>query len=284
MAYTSGTAINYKDLLAIMVTFAAGNGWVILEQTESKVYLKGTGLEGLDEIYCGVETYEDPANNRFNWSLAGSWGYRVGRSINAQPVGSNIAGTDSVIAYLWNNAIPYWITCNPRRIILFAKVGTTYQSVHLGLITPAGTDAQYPYPLLIGGAHNTLAKNYSDAITNYWAISSYENARMSVPGGQWGSFNTGSNLQYNPTLTVDGPALKQIPVMFTALDGTYYLDPIFIRGGQSIFVLGVIDGLFRVTGYNNAAESVVTVDGVNYMVFPGGSRSSFGDYCAMRLN
>ena len=58
MAYTSGTAANYKDLLAVLATFAAANGWSILEQSATQVYLKGEGLAGLDEIYCGISAFD----------------------------------------------------------------------------------------------------------------------------------------------------------------------------------------------------------------------------------
>lgn len=284
MAYTSGTAANYKDLLAIMTTFAAANGWVVLEQSETRVYLKGTGLAGLDEIYCGVETYEDPPNNRYNWNMVGSWGYRAGREIGKHPMSSNYTGADLCVACFWNTAIPYWMVATPRRIIVFAKIGTTYQSVHLGLLTPAGTDAQYPYPLFIGGSSSlVLSKNYSDNIYSFWAQGPYEHSRVSCPGGVWGAVNTSTNLQYKIALKLDGPAMKTVPIMLTALDGSYYLDPIFVRGDQARFVAGIMDGLYRVTGYNNSSENIITVAGINYMVFQDGSRTGFGDYCAMRL-
>ena len=36
MAYTSGTAAHYKDLMSILATFAAANGWAILTQATTE--------------------------------------------------------------------------------------------------------------------------------------------------------------------------------------------------------------------------------------------------------
>jgi hypothetical protein len=285
MAYTSGTATDYKDLLAIMATFAAANGWVILEQSATKIYLKGTGLAGLDEIYCGVETYEDPPNNRYNWNMVGSWGYRAGRELYAHPVTSCPSGTltDQVVAYFWNSPIPYWMVATPRRIIVSAKVGTTYQMVWLGLVNPPATDAQYPYPLYIAGSGNSLLKNSSDYIQSFWNNGSYA-GKLSFPGGAWGFTNGTTDYARTPQAVIQTFNEGNKLTMLTGLDGSYLLEPLYVRPATNYGILGELDGLYRVTGYNNTAENIITVAGVNYMVFPDGSRSGYGDYCAMRLN
>jgi len=40
MAYTQGTAANYKDLLSVLATFAAANGWAILRQNPEEEIMK----------------------------------------------------------------------------------------------------------------------------------------------------------------------------------------------------------------------------------------------------
>jgi hypothetical protein len=289
MAYTSGTAANYKDLLSRMVTFAAANGWVVLEQSETRVYLKGTGLAGLDEIYCGVETYEDPVNGRYNWNLVGSWGYRAGRDLNAQPVSSNSGLAAYVAGHFWNTAIPYWMVCTPRRIIMAAKVGTTYQTIHLGLINPPATEGQYPYPLFIGGSlcgasATALAKNYSDTMAAFWSTSNTTRGRLSVPGGAWGWLGNGTGTPLNPYVSTSFLSSVYEATMLTGLDGSYLLEPVSLVADSGPKIFGTIDGLVRVTGYNNTAENIITVAGVNYLVLPDGSRSGAGDFCALRLN
>lgn len=288
MAYTSGTAANYKDLLAIMTTFAAANGWVVLEQSATRVYLKGTGLAGLDEIYAGVETYEDAINNRYNWNMVGSWGWRSGRAINKHPHNS---GGGAVVGYFWNTAIPYWMVATGRRIIVAAKVGTTYQMIHLGLLTPPATDAQYPYPLLIGGSGNTNAKNYSGTLGQFWGAngSSNSSARLHLPSGAWATLGAQIPTSSENALTFCTLSIcsNDSGAILNGLDGTYLLEPVYMAASSGASVpsnFGVVEGLFRVSGYSNTSENIITIDGVNYIVFQDGSRSGYGDFCAMRMN
>ena len=285
MAYTTGTAANYQDLLAVMVTFAAAQGWAILEQSATRIYLKGPGLAGLDEIYVGVETYADSPNNRYNWNMVGSWGWVTGRTLGKHPRSSlGVTTTNQVVGYFWNSPMTYWMTANGRRIIVVAKVGATYQMIHLGLLTVPATDAQYPYPLYIGGSGNLLTQNYTAAIRVFWG-SQTANARFVSPGGVWGTQATGTYLEYNPGILPITFNEVDRSIMLTGLDGSYLLEPIYLVSGTTLLTTyGFIEGLFRVTGYNNTAENIITVGGVNYMVFPDGAYSTFGDFCVMRLN
>jgi len=282
MAYTSGTAANYKDLLAILATFAAANGWSILEQSATRVYFKGTGLAGLDEIYCGIETYEVPASGIYNWELMGSWGWRSGRNLEAHPRSS---GDDKVFLYLWNSSIPYRMVATPRRIIMVAKVSTVYQFLHLGLINPIGTDAQYPYPLLIGGCGYSKNQNYTmTGASNaaFWGNQG-QAAMLSFPGGYWGySFNIGSAGQQSFRVLSFHEGYNTN--IYPALDGSYMLEPFYLVDYNRSSIYGNIDGLYRLSGYNNTPENIVTVSGVNYMVFPDVYRLTVDAFCALRMN
>lgn len=290
MAYTSGTAANYKDLLAVLATFAAANGWSIMEQSETVLYLKGSGIAGLDEIYCGVETYEVPTSGIYNWNMYGSIGYRSGRAPSKHPGSSYTYASNLVVACLWNTAIPYWMVANGRRIILVAKVGTTYQTIHLGLLTPPATDAQYPYPLLIGGCRYDNTTSYSSTyIGSFWGSygDDYASGRIYCPSGVWGilSANSSSNNEYCPAVSVDNVCKSYEGTIITGLDGSYLLEPVYITMlASSKAILGHVEGLFRITGHANTSENIVTVDGVNYLVFQDCSRSGYGDFCCMRMN
>ncbi|MBV5305561.1 MAG: hypothetical protein J0652_02585 [Desulfobulbaceae bacterium] len=287
MAFTSGTATNYKDLLARMVTFATANGWAVVgTQTAESVYLKGSGTAGLDEIYVGIETYEDTYNNRYNWLMAGMWGWREGRTIKTQPRSSAFemtADTGSVVGYFHNTSIPYWIACTPRRIILCANVGTTYQQIHLGFLTVPATDAQYPYPLFIGGSWNSKILNTSGTLYGFWT-SGNSFSRLSIPGGAWGEKYPSTESYKKPVLDVVSLYESWNNSMLTAMDSSYLLDPIYVVSNNAKTIFGQIEGLYRVTGFNNLSENIITVGGVNYIVFQDGSRTGAGDYCALRMN
>ncbi len=125
MAWTSGTASNYQDLLARLRSFVttemtpAEQRWQELRwsisQSEQELILKGPGLAASDEIYVGIQTFSDKSNSTYNWSLQGYIGYQPANDFATQP--GAIQESNPKLA-LWNTAIPYWIVANGRRIIL----------------------------------------------------------------------------------------------------------------------------------------------------------------------
>jgi hypothetical protein len=287
MAYTSGTATGYKDLLALMVTFATANGWVVDEQTSDEVFMHGTGLTGLDEIYVGVATYENVPTDCYNWILNGAWAYRAGRTYDAMPLSS---GLDNAIGYFWNQPIPYWMVANPRRIIVVAKVGSTFQHVHLGLLTVPGTENQYPYPLLIGGSGNVKTENYTNANRSaYWNCASYnkEGGMFCVPGGNWLDVRATQSYKDSAVRGTNFTNYFRANIV-TSPDGHYMLEQLYMRKeltySTTVDTFGAIEGLFYVSGYNQASENIITVGGINYMAFQDCSRSAIGDFCALRMN
>jgi hypothetical protein len=290
MAYTSGTATDYKDLMARLATYVGSHGWAVIEQTSSSLYLCGEGLAALDQIYCGIDAFENTGSGFYNWELAGSFGYRAGRTVSNHPMSS---GPNKCFAYLWDTSIPYWFVVNGRRIIVVAKIGTTYQTIHLGLLTVPGTDAQYSYPLLIGGSGNTRAQAYSDSTSlnsAFWGINntgnSYGNGMLCLPGGKWQAVehNSGS---YDGRIGVASENLGLAPYMLSSIDDIYVIDQIYMADNPtstSTNIYGAVEGLFRVSGDRNSAENIITVSGINYLVVPDVFRSSIESFCALRLN
>jgi hypothetical protein len=304
MAYTSGIADNYKDLLAKMVTFASANGWVVLgTQTAEKVCLRGPGLNigTPDEIYVEVETYEDTGNNRYNWKLAGMWGWRDNRAFGKQPGSSEeggyvgVPGQEGVFTYLCNTEIPYWMSVNGRRIILIANCNGYYNTIHLGLLTPIGTDAQYPYPLLIGGSGGQLLRTWGDPLNaafwgrlgNYAPGVYHSSMRLSAPGGTWWR---GWQYPYGVNgIRPNSNSYEDLPTILTAPDGTYLLEQLYITSHNPTVsernIFGQVEGLFMVSGHlSNNPENIITVSGVNYIVTQDVSRSGNGNLCCMRMD
>lgn len=280
MSYTSGTATNYKDLLAILATFAAANGWTILEQSAARIYLRGEGLAQTDEIYVGIEAFENTASGYYNWSLVGSWGWRNGRDIDKHPISSG-----KRYAYLWNTSIPYWMVATPRRIIAVAKISTTYQTIYLGFGLPVATASQYPYPLIIGGCGSTAAQAYSatgGGNSAFWANNG-ANGMISTPGGDWRQIGPPPDI-YTERCPALSAGYEQKGNILSGIGGAYKLDPIYIADNLRPSIYAALDGIYRISGHENSAENIVTVGSVNHMVVPDVYRSGNGDYCALRLN
>ena len=271
MAYTSGTATDYLDFLSTLATFAAANGWNILEQSSTRIYLRGEGVEGLDEIYVGAEAFGNATSGYYNFSLAGSISWRDGRALTAHPMSSG-----SRYLYLWNQPMKYWLVCHGGRIAGVVQIGTYYQSFYLGFtdISVVATPAQLPYPLYIGASGATS--------TNLYSTSGTGNAAFWSNRGDTGliRLNAGDWISPQPTSFTEGQKAN----IYEGIDGAYLLDPIYLADPSRPANYGALDGFFRVSGRNQTAENIITVGGVNHIVIPDVYLSTVGDYVAMRLS
>lgn len=310
MAFEIGTASNYRDLLDRFYTFvtthshlvAAGQQWQALRWTTGadtkELILKAPGLAGAEEIYCGILAYESATAGYYIWDLNGFIGFNPANSYYTQP--GAISGWRPKMS-LWNMAIPYWFVANGRRAVVVAKVSTVYQAAYLGFILPYATPGQYPYPLLIGGSMTgQRGYNYSVTSVNHRHFvdpgeESQGNANTACmlrgPSGAWLSFQN-LTLLSNSEYRYDGP--RQVwPMNYTYLgnqreapDGTYVLTPVVLTQRNSDTdhdLFGELEGIYHVSGFNNAAENLITVGGVNHLVVQNVYRTSARDYWALRL-
>lgn len=191
MAWVTGVADDYKDLLAKLVLFlttdystafptddfddgstanltdaSPSQAWTSLRydtsSAEHELILRGPGLGGDDEIYVGIKTESSSESDWYNWVLHGFTGYEPAAAITVQP-GAMAFSQGQPKILLSNGSIKYWFVANGRRIVIVAKVSTVYESAYLGLITPYGPPTSYPYPLFIGGTFS----QFGEAVTSY---------------------------------------------------------------------------------------------------------------------
>ena len=146
MAWTSGTATDYLDLLTRLKAFVteqmlpANERWQVMRWVPgppAELVLKGVGLAGTDEIYVAIQT--ETSSDYGNWKLRGYVTYNPGVAFDAQ-----YNSSQTYYALLTLSAMPYWFVANGRRIVVVVKTGTYYECVHLGMFLPYATPAQYP--------------------------------------------------------------------------------------------------------------------------------------------
>ena len=310
MAFEIGTASDYRDLLdrfhAFLTTHpnlvAAGQQWQALRWTTDaatkELILKAPGLAGAEEIYCGIRAYENATAGYYMWDLNGFIGFNPANDFYTQP--GAISGWLPMMS-LWNTAIPYWFVANGRRAVVVAKISTVYQAAHLGFVLPYATPGQYPYPLLVGGSMTgQRARNYSvPPPTPRHFVDPGEDGQNNAntacmlrgPSGAWLPFQ---NVAYSSSeYRYDGPR-PVWPTNYTYLgnlreapDGTYVLSPIVLtqyNSGTDHDLFGELEGVYHVSGFNNAAENLITVGGVDHLVVQNVYRTSVRDYWALRLS
>ena len=167
MAFTSGTATDYLDLLNRLKQFVtqdmlpANERWSVLRWVPgppAELVLQGPGLAGTEQINVGI--LSEAGADYGNWKLRGLVGWNPAQTFDGQ---YNPSGT--FYSLLMASAMPYWIVANGRRIVMVAKTGTYYEMLHLGLFLPYATPGQYPYtftdrPEIHSGDEDFAVKDY----------------------------------------------------------------------------------------------------------------------------
>lgn len=306
MAYQTGTATNHADLLDKLITFAEAHGWSMVEDARGAsvktVIISGAGA-GSDEIFVGVRLYANATTDTFGWTLQGFTGYNAGVAWGSQAGAlTETTATPLPATPLWNDAITYWFVVSASRIVVVAKVGTSYEMAILGYgLLPYATPGQWRYPLVVGGSalgeirySDTTAK-HTHAVIPYATGQTVGTLRIRDAAGAWRSpqintsvapgmtqsgthpfaeFNVSANNGWTNLVPVGDVWTLQAIVAFEAgASGDLYRGDAF----------GEFDGCKHVAGLSNAAENTVTIDAGVWLVVKNCFRSSGGDFWALKL-
>ena len=273
----NSSVLAHYAMLAAIRDFALANGWTILRYdtvpANRELIMMAPGLSGTEEIYVGIRTYQDVANDYYNLCVAGFTGYVSGNTFDTQP-GVRLSGVPA-----HNQRIDYWMTINGQRLAIAMKVGTpVYESLYIGKFLPYATPSQYPYPLIVGGMlTGAAATRFSDSAHSMGYKGNKAALGMRFTTGAyltpftwpWGSTtlmeaNPGINSQMRPAGT------------------SYKLLPVVLYDATNVF--GELDGVFAITGFDNTVENTLTIGGVDYVVIQDVARTGFIDYYALRLD
>ena len=268
----SGGKLAHQVMLERIRDLAVLNGWTVLRfddtSTSHELILLGEGLTGSEEIFVGFRTYENVSADYYNILQGTFTGYVSGNSFDTQP-GAYLAGIPA-----HNNRIDYWLVCNAQRIALAMKVGTpVYESGYVGKMFPYGRPSQYPYPVICGGSfQGAAAIRFSDLTHDFYLRGNAGTRLGARTNAGWVSPSTHP---YNNSALCGTTQLRDT-------NGKYQLMPVEIYDSNGM--LGVLDGIYHISGFNNAVENTVTIGGVNYVVIQSVARTGFSDYYAMRIS
>jgi hypothetical protein len=236
---------------------AANQTWTQLRydtvSANRELILKGFGLSGTDEIYIGIRTYHDVPGDYYNFLMGTFTGYVSGNTFDTQP-GARLSGVPA-----HNNAIDYWMTANGQRLALCLKVGLpVYESGYVGKYLPTATPGQYPSPLACGGMLTGAAgTRFSDTVHSFYPRGSNARFGVRLPGGTWVTPDTHP---YSNLYIIDPTGTNGKRVRPTGSDDQYQLHRITIHDNTPR-ILGYLDGIYHITGFNNNVERVFQLGG-----------------------
>lgn len=320
MAWETGTVANnaalfnkIRDFLttnADLVT--AGEAWTqelgntgVLVNGD-QITLRGSGLTGTDNIYCGLETLEDTGAETYNIRF---WGHASFEPADLPREQSLRSGDQYILC--WNNPMTYWIVANGRRWMLVVKVSTVYSSAYCGFFLPYAAPSEYPFPMIVAGIATGNGR-WSDASDTYrfFASPGYNTMLMYWPDNVWRQVG---NYYFNYPEYGDGSRSNLSGFIFPTrnydqappdydgspddeamtnntdpcFDGTYILrDLIPIStavDGPYHGLMGALDGAYWVPGRSNSAENIITINTQDHLVVQNLFRTGFRDYMAIRL-
>ena len=266
-----GTMAHLK-LVDRVEALAVANGWTILRDvntaTSRELILRGVGLSGTEQIFVGIKTYYDAGADVYNLTIGGFTGYAAGSTFETQP-GYMVS---SVPAH--NNRIDYWLIVNAQRIACGMKVGTpVYESFYIGKFFPYARPTQYPYPMYIGGSLTANAVTRFSEPTHSMPYKGAASVTQKLRGlADWVA---NYSHPYNNEVLCGGYG------QIRDNTGIYHLLPIELYDATNVY--GVLDGIYHISGFNNAVENTLVISGDTYVVIQDVWRTGHSDYYAMRL-
>jgi hypothetical protein len=276
---TNGQSAHY-NLLALFKALGEGAGWETLRYDDAaenhEWIFKAPGYTGEEEIFGGIRTYQNANADYYNILCGAFTGYVAGNTFDTQP-GGVYSGVPT-----HNQRIDYWININPQRVCAALKVGTpVYESLYLGKILPYARPSQYPYPLMCAGMLNgAAATRFSDTSHAMPYKGARANCKLRTNDGwimprvyPWSNRYTGSNPNTTDSIAYN---MRDTGDVYPLLPAELHL--------EGIGILGALEGIFYITGFNNVVEDTIRLDGVDYIVIEDVSRTSFPDYYALRLD
>lgn len=166
MSVQTGTASGHNDLLMQLHDFLVNTvGWTEMAYTPGgspvadtdavSMVLRAPGATAGNEFFLYLDSFANTGNGYYGWRMRGAAGYDSGALI-----GSQLLISPEAYFNTWNSTIKYWFYGNGRRVIVVAKVNTSYVSMYAGLFLPFALPSQYAKPFVIIGNYPTL-DNYN---------------------------------------------------------------------------------------------------------------------------
>lgn len=311
MAVTSGTiaggtaATGTVDLLSKIRTFVTtglgASNWTeikwALNGSEREFMFRAPGLSGAEEIWGGIRTVT--GTGYANLQIAGYFGNR-----NASAPWDTVFD-DQVLTQLRyvtcaELPIDYWLVANGQRLVCAFRIGSVWSAFYIGLFLPYCTPDQYPYPFYLGGSNDSATAQISD-VTGHrlFTAPSQNTCATFLPINVWSDtrvfsasdqYSSGTTMIPISQSTEIGATNAYATATRANLDGSFNLFPIEIETSQAPGGrLGQLDGVFWVSGLDASGSviapgTIADVGAVDHILFHAPGRTTFSEWCAVRLS
>ena len=305
-AVASGTATDFLDLYTKLRDFLTSNAdlvsaseeWTLVDgnsgtlTTTDNLVFSGPGLGGTDEILVSLEPNVNAGAGYHNLGVRGLTAYN-----DAEPLSSQVNNSGVKYIHLWDSSMPYWFIANGRRFIVVARPSTVYQAMYAGFALPFHLPTTYPYPLFVGGCSSNATWAYSKASGDHSmffnpgtvcsAICSPELTWFPLCNQREDPVSAGGDFYSDlahPNRIAPWAAAHRLSDLRDRIDGGYQLEHSYITCSEGYnATLAELDGVFKVSGFSNSSESIITIGSTDYLVVQNVYRTSNEHYAAIAL-
>lgn len=162
--YTTGTATGHNDLLIRLHDWLvntvgwteiaySGDGSPLTNDDIITWVLRAPGAQSGHEYFLSARSAFDVGNAYYGLAFRAMADYDSDQS----DMGAQLLASPEIWFNLWQNSIDYWFYATGRRVIVVAKVNTSYVSMYAGLFLPFALPSEYTKPFYIGANYNALA-------------------------------------------------------------------------------------------------------------------------------
>jgi len=279
MAVYTGTANDWKDLVAELRDAAVLEGWTELDydtdgddEVSDILYLEGPGITMDEKVYVQIRTHAVVDDLFYGWEGRCAVAFSPGLDFENQP-----GVSPATYMNLDDATINYTFYINDGRIIIIARISTFVMSMYLGFFLPFANPTEYPYPLYAFGS-NASIKRYTNVVNQDRGLAGPgENcAYVRAAGGAWTPvWNYNDNASFEVPHDANGYSLWPLYTgqASSASDISHNIDlrppqgetdahafwPVHIFGSDvGLGIIGVLDGVFY--GPNAILNTSDTVD------------------------
>jgi hypothetical protein len=245
-------------------------------------------------------------------TIGGSKGattYSAELTMNEQP-GAIPTAQGQPCLLLWNSAIDYTLVADERRFVAIAvAAGEPVESCFCGFFQPYGPPSKYPFPLFIGGCHQSpTTKNHTvqESTHSWWATDNssatgqQSNAHCLMPDGstwarlrQWTSGSLDNAETYVFLMPTGG--MSSTNTVGPMENGDYFKHEVMVVIHQTLVgedvgdegfgdkaLVGRMEGVYSVTGFGLTTGTTLCDDPAHY-AFQNTYRNGLGDFQAVAL-
>jgi hypothetical protein len=273
--YASGAAW----LSTLCADILPSNGWVVVRNTPSEKVFQLPNFAGFVAFIVTGDIVEIQAFKIFE----------TNKTANAQAGAYSYAYTPFLPRFRTpSGSVKVWTLVNSRRICGVIKSGSTYYSFYAGMILPFGSNRAYGFPMFIGGS-GELGQSKESAYPfmsggNQYSPKVYlpSNSWQIVGGNSGGQTSFTVDFPYSYSFAYIHPFDNKFSRLRNKLDGSAVVYPSLVVSSGRVTEfddlnsddgrwLGYLDGVFCIP-QGRAAESIITVDGEDYLIVPNVKR------------